>query len=228
MSLLYKNAFFTVVNTMGTSAYDDIRFRTPPHEWVEVPWTFGPDPSMKGSFIVDANQNDLGVHNFDEDVTKSTWGSRGWTFQETVLSRRTLYLGNLAAYWECQSDMVARLEEDFMVYHPLTDPLRVAQLNKEPQNAFKRLILTDEEPYWPASGFRSTPREINDLWIQLLELYSARELTYRSDTVVALSGLAKNMVDLIKKVNPGQCSPQYAQYIVLGVLSQDDMGKPVL
>jgi hypothetical protein len=76
MSSLYKNAFFTIANTMGTSVHDNIRLRTPPHEWVEVPWTFGPDPSMQGSFIVDANQNDLGIHNFDEDVKNSVWVSR--------------------------------------------------------------------------------------------------------------------------------------------------------
>jgi hypothetical protein len=208
MSSLYKNAFFTIANTMGTSVHDNIRLRTPPHEWVEVPWTFGPDPSMQGSFIVDANQNDLGIHNFDEDVKNSVWGSRGWTFQEALLSQRTLYLGKSGAYWECQSGLVARLEEDFMVYHPLHDPLRSAQLSNEPQNAFKRFVLTDEEPYWPALAFRSTLREINDLWIRLLELYCARKLTYKSDTLVALSGLAKNMVTLIKKVDPG-VEPEY-------------------
>jgi hypothetical protein len=41
-----------------------------------------------------------------------------------------------------------------------------------------------------------------------LELYCARKLTYKSDTLVALSGLAKNMVTLIKKVDPG-VEPEY-------------------
>jgi hypothetical protein len=42
------------------------------------------------------------VENFSNTVLQSRWQTRGWTFQEQVLSRRVLYFSEFEVYFECQ------------------------------------------------------------------------------------------------------------------------------
>lgn len=37
-------------------------------------------------------------------LDRSVWNRRGWTFQETVLSRRALVFSESLVYWSCQAD----------------------------------------------------------------------------------------------------------------------------
>lgn len=43
------------------------------------------------------------VDNFDNTVMDSNWNSRGWTFQERILSRRRLYITRFEAYFQCNT-----------------------------------------------------------------------------------------------------------------------------
>jgi hypothetical protein len=41
------------------------------------------------------------IDNFDKDVEESPLSSRGWAFQERVLSRRTIFFTDAQTYWQC-------------------------------------------------------------------------------------------------------------------------------
>lgn len=45
----------------------------------------------------------LVVDNFDHTVVSSNWNSRGWTFQERILSRRRIYITEFQMYFQCGS-----------------------------------------------------------------------------------------------------------------------------
>ncbi|OHE99786.1 hypothetical protein CORC01_04922 [Colletotrichum orchidophilum] len=99
-----------------------------------------------------------------DQISRSKWATRGWTFQETCLSRRRLYFSNYEVSFECH---------DMMCFEHLTRPLAV-QGNLEHH----------ERPEWT---LLNTP---DGVWA-ILQKYCDRQLTYSSDRLAAVSGVLK-------------------------------------
>ncbi|MCJ1451255.1 hypothetical protein MMC28_001591 [Mycoblastus sanguinarius] len=94
--------------------------------------------------------------------------SRAWVWQETLLSTRVLHFTQSELIWECKSDICA---EDGIVPRGLY-PIRLPQ----------QLLRCEEDPY---NG-----------WHNLISTYSVRQLTYESDRLPALSGVAAKIKSL--------------------------------
>lgn len=93
----------------------------------------------------------------------STWGSRGWTFQETVLAQKKLYFTQSQLFFECQR-------------HDKYESLLT--------NAYHNATSSTLRRRWPhAYNLQSTSLQ------QLLVSYRRRRLTYDSDTLHAFSGI---------------------------------------
>ncbi|OJD21120.1 hypothetical protein ACJ73_07540 [Blastomyces percursus] len=101
-----------------------------------------------------------------EDDPLSVWDTRGWTYQEVVLSRRRLYFTNMRAFFECECSMS---HEDLFNGERCRDEL-----------ISSRLVISDDEP-----TFRSFARHLRH--------YSSRKLTFRSDAYEALYGISKSL-----------------------------------
>jgi hypothetical protein len=105
--------------------------------------------------------------NFHMTVDRSPWNSRGWTFQERLLSRRCLYVTDFQVYFVCGN---AVFQED---------------LGPVPHD--------DQIPYLP--NLRKTRSTINGVmfdYFAYVENYTARKLSYEVDILNAFSGV-KNM-----------------------------------
>lgn len=112
-------------------------------------------------------------HDLASICMSSTYERRAWTFQERTLSRRCLYFTREQLYFQCQQaiwseDRYEYYEESFGVYPSLN------------------LALRDSGLQWPAKF---------DLYGQLAQLYSKRELSYASDRLNAFSGIASDLSD---------------------------------
>ncbi|PMD20211.1 HET-domain-containing protein [Hyaloscypha hepaticicola] len=90
--------------------------------------------------------------------------TRGWTYQERILSRRTLSYGTFEMKWTCQEHHFSASDEEQTFLSP---PL---------------------SSNFPMSG---TISEIYDKWAELVESYSSRTLTFPGDKLAALSAIAK-------------------------------------
>ncbi|OJD12294.1 hypothetical protein AJ78_07085 [Emergomyces pasteurianus Ep9510] len=101
-----------------------------------------------------------------EDDPLTQWDTRGWTYQEAVLSRRRLYFTNTRAFFECERSMC---HEDQFNGERSRDEL-----------ISSRLTISDNE-----SPFRSFARHLRH--------YTSRKLTYRSDAYEALYGISKSI-----------------------------------
>ncbi|RFU36296.1 hypothetical protein B7463_g95, partial [Scytalidium lignicola] len=125
--------------------------------------------------------------------------NRGWVFQEEILATRRLYFGSRELFWRCfcdsSSESDPRYTNEVGDTKELDDLLgtdrRVAQL-KEGFDYF-RISLQYKDPWPKRKGLRDNHF---DHWYALIADYNERELTYPSDVLPALSGIASAMAQL--------------------------------
>ena len=97
-----------------------------------------------------------------ESVPTSPLGKRAWTLQERLLAPRTLYFSHTELFWECR-ELDAR--ESF--------PDRLPDIAK--RNLY----------------YRDSTKSISDQWGTVVQMYTQANLTYPSDKLVAISGVAR-------------------------------------
>jgi len=109
---------------------------------------------------------------------------RAWVYQERLLATRTLYFGETQLYWECRENMAC---EAF----PLRLPLQVGGIN-----AKVNFPLIDGgrrasrmQPQLASNAYR--------LWSRIVYGYTGGALSYESDKLIGISGIAARMQDVI-------------------------------
>lgn len=101
--------------------------------------------------------------------------TRGWVFQERILSPRILFLGDEQMYWEC-------------------DCLRASELFP---TALPDLEISGVDP---RIFFQlSSKTDLDNMWPKLLRAYSKTRLTYEKDRLLALSGLVRLLASRLGK-----------------------------
>ncbi|EHK99289.1 hypothetical protein M7I_4854 [Glarea lozoyensis 74030] len=156
----------------------------------------GPDPQSKGLYIKPAEASTL------DEVTPRL-NTRGWVLQEEKLSRRTLTLGKTGIKWECkfgkaaENDMygigTGRRRKSDRIRNRLFEPV-----GSNPWSDTQVLSLDFLSVF--RDGYRSSsPAEFHWYWFSLVHDYSKRNLTYSSDKLVALSGLANAIKRIVRK-----------------------------
>ncbi|KAH6622270.1 heterokaryon incompatibility protein-domain-containing protein [Boeremia exigua] len=119
--------------------------------------------------------------------------TRAWTFQERLLSPRIIYFGRHQLYWECAESTI---RQDGRAPDVATDDLRSGRGFKQDLDINSPLPYTTStvflRDYQESSSVRRFERRVRLLrWYTIVEEYSLRNLTYQSDKLPALSGIAK-------------------------------------
>ncbi|CAH0046262.1 unnamed protein product [Clonostachys solani] len=130
-------------------------------------------PEYSGGFVARIQTNEIGrvqdfssPHAYEEAVIRTHLGSRGWAFQEKLLSRRTLHIGDHGIFWECQSTAKSQFVPEGLPYMSIARRL-VRPENREwdwPEilNIYSRTNLTLESDRLPAlSGVAARQSAIN-------------------------------------------------------------------
>jgi serine/threonine protein kinase len=113
-------------------------------------------------------------------LLESPLTQRAWTLQERLLSPRVLHFTNTQLFWECTSgsstvDRIGRMRESLGVGH--SPKSKLSPVSKGSSLPLRSLAAAAE------------PR-FRDLWRDIVIEYSKRQLTYSSDKLVALAGIA--------------------------------------
>lgn len=110
------------------------------------------------------------------NLSKSKWATRGWTYQEQILSKRSIILLDSEFFWECDQS--------------IWDGYNLVPENDGPQKAeatdMGRRLLASR---WPDFG----------IYIDLVCLYNYRDLSYHQDALTAISGV----LNVMQPVYPG-------------------------
>lgn len=136
------------------------------------------------------------TENVRGQINNSTWNSRGWTYQEMLLSRRRLVFTDSQMYFQCAS-----------------------------AHYLESLDVTTTAPSSPLhERFRVFPNfeaitESNDLQSRLLEFYQ-RQLSVNSDTIHAISSVLNSQI--IENIDPN--APRHFYGIPVEHMNRQDMG----
>ncbi|KAK3341995.1 heterokaryon incompatibility protein-domain-containing protein [Lasiosphaeria hispida] len=109
--------------------------------------------------------------------------SRGWIFQERLLSRRMLYCAHDELIWECRAGIVCECAYKGQHSGPGLGVNAVVKYKRQD---------------WLSAG--QGPQQagfpVMAMWVDLLATYTHREFTRYSDRLVAISGIAKKFASL--------------------------------
>lgn len=134
-----------------------------------APWM--PLPSYENIFL----RRSLEQSRFGRTRYDNLLGKRAWTYQETQLSPRLVRLSKQHIAWECCEKGHTHDQHE----HSLIGPN--ASLNRL---CSRRSLETDEE--------------VHDLWIELVQEYTNRQLTMAGDKMAAFAAIGKKFNDLFR------------------------------
>ncbi|KAH7136357.1 heterokaryon incompatibility protein-domain-containing protein [Dactylonectria macrodidyma] len=173
MMQYYEMALFTIVPIDSSGA--ELGFLRNRPEWVSdvIAWQ-GSWSHLQFYFPSFRGVEEIG------GATSSPWASRGWTFQERLLSSRLVFIGHDEVVFRCRAGYGN---------HSSQPPIKLESLGSyflpmSPAHAAK-------SPDW------NSVEMIRDKWYQLVSEYSQRSLTQQSDKLIALSGVESKTKQLL-------------------------------
>ncbi|KAE8340549.1 hypothetical protein BDV24DRAFT_175244 [Aspergillus arachidicola] len=157
MGTIYSNSYITLVGLEGS----DVSYG--------LPGVFKEERSCRRVLrIQDIVLTELYPHHrYKRLVERSAWDTRGWTYQEALLSKRLLLFSHSGLFYECFTS---------------------CDLSGEP---FPQLIV----PRWPLFNKDIGPAESRNEWdpskffSNLIHRYTKRVFSYESDILRAISGI---------------------------------------
>ena len=185
---------------------------------VKVPKRTPSESDFASSAVFITNQT---LSSFSDDVSNGTLGSRGWCFQERLLSPCILHFGRDQLHWEChegiwsESSTERQWYDDFKsiddgelrmalqsdaVFPPptarLLDHWEKMQLSKRAEEWENMVASTLAQPP-PTLPTNQDKKKMYDEWYKAVSAYTNRELTYSTDKLPALAGAASRFNALL-------------------------------
>jgi hypothetical protein len=186
MAAVYTNAYLTLAATGGQDCNAGLFRYSTLGPYIQLPY----DTVDGAHSSVWTYPLDMGKEIFtSEYINMSTepLSKRGWAFQERVLSRRLLLFASDQIHFECLQGVVAEtgLKMDWRYHsvHLERDLELPSEKGQEDEETTKMASL-------PSSHIDQAPT-IMSRWLQLVRAYGDGKLTFPSDKLPALSGIAK-------------------------------------
>ena len=114
-------------------------------------------------------------------IRTSKWSTRGWTFQEAILSRRCLVFTEHQVYFECNG---MNCQESVW--------LSLDKAHKTDKSQFKTFmpggVFCEKKPSW-IQDCSLCELKVFKTFMDILEEYTRRQLRYESDALNAIAGI---------------------------------------
>lgn len=208
MGDVYANAMLTISTLSGTDCNDGLFTPHLLRQPYALPFPIPPTSRHTGDarWFVPAVHPPVKEDNYGvlQLPLRGLVHSRGWTFQEQMLSTRILWFGHGHVQWECLSKFAADLAPNSMGHYQYpgcdsVEPHRSRRMKEHLQRPFKikatlsRSEQQDHETgrgkFWVEEDRVAAYTE----WETLVAEYTTRNLTKESDRIPAILGLANVM-----------------------------------
>lgn len=175
----YKDAVFTIAADLSACDGEGfLHYPRPTHSQdIEVPFWEG--NAREGSVFIRGCVDDPWKQRYRRPLDQ-----RAWTLQESMLSCRVLHFDKQEQFWDCQQHF--RFESSAASKTPdwLEGGLGLKHFFLKPELA-KLKYKNDKEML-----FKLEPKT---RWLHIVSEYMEREITYESDRLPAISGIAKEI-----------------------------------
>ena len=119
-------------------------------------------------------------------INSSYWSTRGWTFQEAILSRRRLVFTEQQVYFECNAMNI------FESLHIPLDSLHIKDRSKSYENLRGGVFGRNRQAEFGKFVLEKQGQaEVFNQYLSNVEEYSARKLTFAEDSLNAFQGIAQ-------------------------------------
>jgi hypothetical protein len=170
MAAVYSNAYLTIAATGSSDAGGGLFFDRPGRSYLRTAFR-STNGAIEGDVLIFPLAKWLELQQSDlPKMHRNPLSHRGWAFQERVLARRVLHFAADQISLEC---LQGTLFED-----GLWLPFRYYSIHRRPDHI-------------------DTKAGMRDQWRKMVSLYSDRKLTFASDKLPALSGVAKAFADML-------------------------------
>ncbi|KAF4949260.1 hypothetical protein FGADI_9031 [Fusarium gaditjirri] len=167
----YQNSLLTIAATGASSSDDGLLLPRLILRFEPKSITFRPGKAAPLRYTIRSS-----IPSWLSDTYFSPLSKRGWAIQERLLSRRVLHFAENMILWECHDCRATELDPQGL------DPIGAEDLNL-PHIEF---ITKCRDLY--AKGLESD--DFADEWYNFVTTYSAKDFTFVSDRLPALSGIA--------------------------------------
>ncbi|OIW32526.1 HET-domain-containing protein [Coniochaeta ligniaria NRRL 30616] len=184
MAAVYGDATLTISAMASSASNVGILTPRPSSESVPMPTTL---PLFLGNDrpeVVMVERADPEEESLDTLYHKGPLSGRGWTLQESILSRRHLYFGARQIYWKCPDSLqsadgiCARFKAPDKEYKAISHVMHAKHAQQEKDDMLDKSALLRE-------------------YYELVQDYSRRRLTQESDKLPAFSCLARRFQDAL-------------------------------
>lgn len=122
-----------------------------------------------------------------EEVKRSHWNGRGWTYQELCLSHRAFYFTAHEVFYSCQA---CHRRESYALEEADLSNLQAEVRSSSPWWSYPEAV----DPYmYPHSHYRGLPTQPEQLHLGVYQIvvreYTKRELTFDLDVINAFQGI---------------------------------------
>lgn len=171
MGNVYRGSLLTIAARNSASSNDGLLKPRELPKSVRLKYQSASNSKLVGSMYIRPSFNDF--ETVDQINTEAHLDQRGWVYQEHMLSVRTLICGAQSSQWDC-----------FETYQ--TESLRLMDV---PYSNPKLHVL---------KSYFANPSTLDPytVWLEMVEAYSRRRLTFQSDKLAAIEGLASIIGDI--------------------------------
>ncbi|KNG45391.1 het domain-containing protein [Stemphylium lycopersici] len=166
MDSIYRNASVTIVAAAGSdSSYG-------------LPGVSRPRKVSRSCKI--GGRTFIAVNDPAQDMRAAVWSTRGWTYQEMMLSRRLIFFTDCQIYFQCREQLVMeQLEKEWA--------------DRTTRGDFQAINPMTWLPYAHGSVYQAY-----DLIIE----YYGRTLRYRADSINAFAGMFRDLAERTQRLAP--------------------------
>lgn len=183
MREIYSGAYFTIIAAANSAGL------------------YGSGGSFNGLTNLMGQVTRGGLHGA---LLKSHWATRGWTFQEQVLSKRSLVFLDATAFWDCQSTV---WWSESLISSRMTHAGGIDASGDNAHESSRQALMepvSEKHSIWStgldATRVHDADRQLSQdlatltmpdfrLYMELICRYNHRNLTYAQDAMPAISGV---------------------------------------
>src|ERR1700761_7849973 len=169
MDLVYGNAYLTICAADGKSAKDSLK-------------AVSPTPRSITQYIEECGNEGVTLmvsHLAETFIKRSKWNTRGWTFQERLLSKRCLIFAEGRMFFQCRS---TAMSEDIVTEQKLS--------RDEHNNLISTASWSIELVQAPLQLLHQLETRSFRVYMTCMELYTDRVLSKPKDILAAFNGMS--------------------------------------